>query len=279
MKQLILVLVALAFAQSAFAGPLGLRNRNNGNTNHNNNVRQVAQPQVQPQPVAEPAQIHQVVPAVVAGNQAQSVSGKLSMDKPAEVETRPPAPVVPRGSETSTPDAQAVSLPLKLDVFDRTKIDPKALIAYESDLGPNPEKVKMTWAEFRVLELTNAERRRIGRKDVHPTEELMSHSRRKSANMAKTGIFDHYRVGPVHTELGSRGTRFARGQHWLLISRENIGWNYGSPEGAVKGWITSSGHYEALIDPDVTEFGAAVAYNANGNPYWTQIFHYPKPKK
>ena len=57
---------------------------------------------------------------------------------------------------------------------------------------------------------------------------------------------------------------------------ENIAFNYRSPEEVMRGWMGSSGHRANILSISFTEMGAAVARDAQGRPYWVQVFGAPR---
>ena len=67
----------------------------------------------------------------------------------------------------------------------------------------------------------------------------------------------------------------AAGYAWRSYA-ENIAFNYGTPASVVAGWMGSSGHRANILNASLTEIGAAVARDAQGRPYWAQVFGVPR---
>ena len=52
---------------------------------------------------------------------------------------------------------------------------------------------------------------------------------------------------------------------------ENVAKGYPTLQGAIEGWMNSSGHRSTLLSRKFTEFGLAAAPGANGKMYWAMI--------
>jgi uncharacterized protein YkwD len=97
-------------------------------------------------------------------------------------------------------------------------------------------------------------------------EAALGHSR----DMAEKRYFDHREPGG--STPADRATR--AGYRWSRIS-ENIASGEHTVAQAVSDWLDSPGHCANIMNPALTEMGAAYAVNpANENrtPYWTQMF-------
>ena len=57
---------------------------------------------------------------------------------------------------------------------------------------------------------------------------------------------------------------------------ENVAWNSPSAQAVVGGWMNSAGHRANILNPGLTEIGAAMARSAKGEPYWIQVFGTPR---
>lgn len=100
-----------------------------------------------------------------------------------------------------------------------------------------------------LLGLVNAERRRIGLQPLAMASDLNEHSRGWSASMSNRG-------GTSSRALGHTG-RYAG---------EVCGWNYTDSASVFGGWMRSSGHRAALMNPYAREFGACRV-----GVYWTAV--------
>jgi uncharacterized protein YkwD len=119
--------------------------------------------------------------------------------------------------------------------------------------------------EKAVLDETNSQRRAVGLPALVPNERLFQAARAHSANMARYSRLDHNLEGDVSTRVRSSGYR-------LWTAGENIAWNSPDAAAALRMWMNSGGHRANILSQQFTEIGVAVAVNARGERYWTQVF-------
>jgi len=94
-----------------------------------------------------------------------------------------------------------------------------------------------------------------------------------SKDMAEKHYFNHKEPGG--SDPATRATR--AGYRWTRIS-ENIASGQRTVEEAVAAWLDSPGHCANIMNPAMTEMGAAYAVNPaseNHTTYWTQMFGKP----
>ena len=119
-----------------------------------------------------------------------------------------------------------------------------------------------------ITRLTNAQRTANGCPAARVNAQLGSAAAGHSAWMARTGTFSH---------TGSAGSTFitrARAAGFTRPAGENIAWGYRSATEVVTGWMNSPGHRANILNCRSTTVGVGVAFNASGNPYYTQVFGY-----
>jgi hypothetical protein len=95
-----------------------------------------------------------------------------------------------------------------------------------------------------------------------------------SRDMATKRYFNHRE--PDGSNPAARATR--AGYQWRQIS-ENIAAGQRTVAEVVAGWLDSPGHCANIMNPAVTEMGAAYAVNRAGESrtlYWTQMFGRPR---
>jgi uncharacterized protein YkwD len=100
-------------------------------------------------------------------------------------------------------------------------------------------------------------------------EAALGHSR----DMAEKHYFNH--TEPGGSTPAARATR--AGYRWSRIS-ENIASGEHTVAQTVADWLDSPGHCANIMNPALTEMGAAYAVdpaNENRRPYWTQMFGRP----
>lgn len=104
--------------------------------------------------------------------------------------------------------------------------------------------------ELKVVDLTNAIRRRHGLRPLKVTEKAMKFARGWSGTQAKQRRMYH---------SGAAG--------WA----ENVIVGYDSPEAQVDAWFKSPGHRRNMLNPAHSEIGVGVVMNGR-TPYGTQVF-------
>lgn len=128
----------------------------------------------------------------------------------------------------------------------------------------------------RVVELTNAERAKLGLPPLVVNSQLGTAAQTQSQNMALQDFFDH--TGRDGSTVATRVT--ATGYQWSTVG-ENIGAGYSTPEETVAAWMNSSGHRANILNGNYREIGVGYYFLANDtgsvnyNRYWTQVFGSP----
>lgn len=149
-------------------------------------------------------------------------------------------------------------------------------IIYSGDMDTNedgsmqmsyelPLKVTYDYASaFKVLELTNKERKNEGLALLTMDKELLDAAMKRAAETAF--YFSHTR--PNGSDCFSVSGK---------MSGENIGAGYSNAEWAVIGWMNSPGHRGNILNLDYTSIGVG-AVVVNGVRYWVQAFGSVKPE-
>ncbi len=98
---------------------------------------------------------------------------------------------------------------------------------------------------------------------------LETAAERHSKDMADNNFFSH--TGSDGSNAGQRIS--ATGYPWRAWG-ENIAAGYATVESVVTGWLESPGHCANIMNPTVTEMGAASTSNSSSDfpIYWTQVF-------
>jgi len=121
--------------------------------------------------------------------------------------------------------------------------------------------------------LTNAERRQAGLPALAMSQSLMRAAQLHADQMASMGQMAHSLPGARYPEPQDRLA--AVGYRWQAYA-ENVAYGQGSPASAMSSWMGSSGHRANILNPGLTEIGAAVANGSDGRPYWVQLFGNPR---
>jgi uncharacterized YkwD family protein len=118
--------------------------------------------------------------------------------------------------------------------------------------------------ESRVIELTNAERRKNGLPNLQADTSLSNVAREKTNDMQKNNYFSHTSptYGSPFDMMRDFGIKYK-------TAGENIAQGQQTPEQVVNAWMNSEGHRKNILSKDYTHIG--VGHNSNGN-YWSQMF-------
>ena len=124
-----------------------------------------------------------------------------------------------------------------------------------------------------IVRFTNESRTRNGLPAFRTNAKLMEAARIHAQQMAAAQRADHTITGAQYPTMQSR---LQAVDYVYMQAAENVAWNQGFPEAAVNSWMNSSGHRANILDPGLTEIGAAMARSSRGEPYWIQVFGRPR---
>ena len=124
----------------------------------------------------------------------------------------------------------------------------------------------------RIIDLTNAQRVQAGLAPLALSAPLTQAAEIQSGNMARLDIMSHILPGTNQPNLTDRAA--AVGYDYSTLG-ENIAYNYADADAVVAGWMASPGHRANILNTSFTEIGVSIAYNAKGEPYYTQVFGKP----
>ena len=139
-----------------------------------------------------------------------------------------------------------------------------------SQTAPSPTNQNFI---YRVLELTNIERSKLGFSPLTFNTQLLNAAETHSQNMALQDFFSH--TGKDGSSLGSR---ISATGYQFSAAAENIAAGSSTPEQVVSSWMNSSGHRANILNPNLKEIGIGYYFLAddtgsvNFNHYWTQVF-------
>jgi uncharacterized protein YkwD len=129
---------------------------------------------------------------------------------------------------------------------------------------------------YRIVELTNAQRRQAGLPDLRFNPVLSAAAQKHSADMALEDFFNH--KSPNGSKPSDRAQ--AEGYPSTYVG-ENIYAGGSTPENAFEGWMKSEGHRNNILSPNYQDIGVGYYYlpndtgNVNYKHYWTQCFGKP----
>ena len=117
---------------------------------------------------------------------------------------------------------------------------------------------------LQVVELTNAERQKVGLAPLQLDNLLMNNAEQKSLDMKQNNYFSHTSptLGSPFEQMKNNGISYKK-------AGENIAKGQTTPEQVVQAWMDSPGHRENIMNSNYTHIG--VGYVNDGH-YWTQQF-------
>jgi uncharacterized protein YkwD len=117
-----------------------------------------------------------------------------------------------------------------------------------------------------VVRLVNVARRDAGCAAVHADARLARAALGHSRDMARRGYFSHDSPDGVSPWDRARSAGYTR------PTGENIAMGYRDAAAVMEGWMNSPGHRANILNCDSRAVGVGLARNADGTPYWTQLF-------
>ena len=123
--------------------------------------------------------------------------------------------------------------------------------------------------ERAVLDLTNAERRKMGLAPLALSAELCRAARAHSKTMADRNQLAHT-FGQEQFTDRIAATGYRAGE-----AGENIAMGAPTPSEAVAMWMRSPGHRANILNPRFRELGIGIGTSAGGQKYYTQVFAAP----
>ncbi|MFP3122632.1 CAP domain-containing protein [Ectobacillus funiculus] len=118
--------------------------------------------------------------------------------------------------------------------------------------------------EARVVELTNAERRKNGLRDLQVDNSLANVAQAKSNDMLSKNYFSHTSptYGSPFDMMRSFGISYS-------YAGENIAKGQRSADEVVQAWMNSPGHRANILNGNYTHIGIG---HTSSQDYWTQMF-------
>jgi uncharacterized protein YkwD len=124
-----------------------------------------------------------------------------------------------------------------------------------------------------LLQLTNAERQKVGAPPLKMNDKLTQAAQRHATDMATKNFLSH--TGSDGSTMQSRVQ--ATGYLYQALG-ENVAAGQSTPAAVLKSWMNSSGHRRNILNPNYTEIGIGYAMNSSSRytHYWTQVFARPR---
>lgn len=145
--------------------------------------------------------------------------------------------------------------------------DPSGTQPPENEGNDTEDDVQEMTYEEQVVALVNAERKKLGLKEVTLDKEIEQAAFVRAVEIETS--FSHTRPNgsSFSTVLKENGISY-RG------SGENIAWGQTSPEAVMKAWMNSDGHRANILNAKFTKMGVGYYQNTSGRKHWVQLFTY-----
>eukprot|EP00644_Phytophthora_capsici_P005264 jgi/Phyca11/97193/e_gw1.1.1514.1 len=120
-----------------------------------------------------------------------------------------------------------------------------------------------------MLAAVNTQRRAAGLSELCTNTKLQIAAQRHSDDMAENDFMSH--TGSDGSTMVTRVTE--AGFTWNLLA-ENVAAGQANVDAVMTSWMNSAGHRANILNPTITMFGCAYAYNSDSTykHYWTQNF-------
>ena len=123
-----------------------------------------------------------------------------------------------------------------------------------------------------IVNLTNAARARVRVAPLRANGQLMRAAQLHAEQMASLGRLAHVLDGARYPSPQDRLA--AAGYRWIAYA-ENVASGQLTPQGVTDSWMASAGHRANMLSAAYTELGTGYAVDANGLPYFVQVFGKP----
>lgn len=137
------------------------------------------------------------------------------------------------------------------------------------DAGAPGKKFQMSKEEKQLLDLTNQERKKHDLPALTASPLLFKVARAHSANMAKQNKMSHELDGKKSAQ------RVKEAGYRYLSTGENIAFGNYPLEKLMEAWMGSKLHRANILNKKFTEIGLGVVPDADGVPFFTQVFGKP----
>lgn len=128
---------------------------------------------------------------------------------------------------------------------------------------PKGASTPETLSDAEILAAINAVRAANGAPAWSYNPRLEDAARAQARLMAQKNTLSH--------DLGVTLRERVTAAGYLGAVGENVAKGYTNLQGAIEGWMNSSGHRSTLLNAKFTEFGLAAARGSGGKLYWAMI--------
>jgi uncharacterized protein YkwD len=163
---------------------------------------------------------------------------------------------------------RVVGLSRRLRLSEHTMNTMILVLVSSSLLAQSPrEKLKLSAAEQKLVELTNSERKKAKLPPLAPNPVLFAVARAHTANMASQGKREHVLDGKdVLKRLDDAGYDWASARENIATSKKS------TLDEVMQAFMKSKGHRANILLPKLKEIGVGIVDDGKGVVYYTQVF-------
>jgi hypothetical protein len=143
-----------------------------------------------------------------------------------------------------------------------------------------PSLPDLPQTEVAIVALTNAFRQEHRLGSVAPNKELAAAARWFADYLARTGQFAHEADGrQPQQRAAAQGYKYCMVAENLALNLDSRGFTSdGLAKEAVEGWKASPPHRRAMLEPNATEVGVAIARVPDRNPKFVSVQLFGRPE-
>ena len=124
--------------------------------------------------------------------------------------------------------------------------------------------------QTQVVASTNQQRAGVGVAAVRVNASLTQAAQAHANDQAAVDRMSH-----TGTDGSNAGTRISRTGYPVRAWGENVAAGYGTADAVMAAWMASPSHRANIVSGTFTQIGIAVAYAADGTPYWAMALARP----
>ena len=179
-----------------------------------------------------------------------------------------PRVVVTVPTPISPPVAPPITLPPVVSITSTPPTPPPTT----PTAPPSTSVSNETAAEFQIVAAVNIVRQMNGLAPLVLNAQLVQMGHIQANAMAQFQTMSHVLPQAAQPTLLDRANYV--GYQFLSLG-ENIAYNFPDTGSVMAAWMNSPGHRANILDPSYTQIGVGIAYDVNGNPYYSQEFGQP----
>jgi len=172
----------------------------------------------------------------------------------------------------SNPTTPIIVLPLSTPSEAQAPTSPTPTPTNSATLPVPTVSAVMSADEQTIVDLVNQQRQQAGLAPLQVSSQLVEEAQIQSTDMAELNDMNHVLPGAALPTLQDRAQYV--GYNYSFLG-ENIAFNYPDDNSVMTAWMNSPEHRENILDANFTQIGVGIAYDSQGEPYYTQEFGQP----